>query len=204
MITVPTTLVLGAGASKPYGFPLGGKLRDEICEVLNDQDGYYFKLLQAIGFLPGHIKAFRDEFAGSMMNSIDLFLGRRAEFKEVGKAAIALKIARKERHVSTVNPGMEGDWYQYLWNRIAANHPWEDLPRNRLSIVTFNYDRSFEYFMHSVMQKTFGKNSEECAEMLARFEIVHVYGSLGKPTFWDSQGKKYSPDCTPEEIKKSC
>lgn len=33
MITRRTVLVLGAGASKPYGYPLGGELRNQICGV---------------------------------------------------------------------------------------------------------------------------------------------------------------------------
>ena len=34
MIEKKTVLVLGAGASKPYGFPTGGELQDEISAVL--------------------------------------------------------------------------------------------------------------------------------------------------------------------------
>ena len=35
MITVPTTLILGAGASEPYGFPLGVGLLNKVCELEN-------------------------------------------------------------------------------------------------------------------------------------------------------------------------
>ncbi len=36
MITKPTVLVLGAGASKPYGYPLGGELLEYIYAVLEN------------------------------------------------------------------------------------------------------------------------------------------------------------------------
>jgi len=37
MITKPTVLVIGAGASKPYGFPTGQELRDYILELANPE-----------------------------------------------------------------------------------------------------------------------------------------------------------------------
>ena len=36
MITKRTVLVLGAGASSHYGFPLGEGLRDRVCGLAND------------------------------------------------------------------------------------------------------------------------------------------------------------------------
>ena len=38
MITKSTVLVLGAGASKAYGFPIGQKLKEDICELANSND----------------------------------------------------------------------------------------------------------------------------------------------------------------------
>jgi hypothetical protein len=36
MINKKTVLVLGAGASKPYGLPLGTELRDSVIKKKND------------------------------------------------------------------------------------------------------------------------------------------------------------------------
>lgn len=33
MITENTIFILGAGASKPYGFPTGAELREQICKL---------------------------------------------------------------------------------------------------------------------------------------------------------------------------
>ena len=48
MIGVPTTFVIGAGASKDYGLPLGGELH-EIAKSLNPHHTA-FELLIASGF----------------------------------------------------------------------------------------------------------------------------------------------------------
>ena len=36
MITKPTVLVLGAGASNPYGYPLGGELLGDVISMLGN------------------------------------------------------------------------------------------------------------------------------------------------------------------------
>ncbi|WP_156096076.1 hypothetical protein [Methanobacterium sp. SMA-27] len=41
MIKTPTVFVLGAGASIPYGYPSGEKLREEICHELEDPSHPY-------------------------------------------------------------------------------------------------------------------------------------------------------------------
>ena len=38
MITVPTALILGAGASADYRFPVGNDFRNQFCELLFDEE----------------------------------------------------------------------------------------------------------------------------------------------------------------------
>ena len=54
MITRPTTLILGAGASQPFGFPTGSELRARILGLtrLNDTDSK--NLLSIFGFNQDH------------------------------------------------------------------------------------------------------------------------------------------------------
>ncbi|MGD1089626.1 MAG: hypothetical protein ABR955_13025 [Verrucomicrobiota bacterium] len=35
MITKPTTLILGAGASKPFGFPTGNEIKERVLSLNN-------------------------------------------------------------------------------------------------------------------------------------------------------------------------
>jgi hypothetical protein len=47
-----------------------------------------------------------------------------------------------------------------------------------LSIVTFNYDRSLEYFLYSSWTNRFN-DAETAKELLNSINLVHVYGSFG-------------------------
>jgi hypothetical protein len=78
----------------------------------------------------------------------------------------------------------------------------EDLSRIPLSIVTFNYDRSLEYFLMTALRNSLGANEDETAQALAEIPIVHVYGQLGRPHFWDPDGREYNPNRTSAIIQK--
>ena len=56
---------------------------------------------------------------------------------------------------------------------------WEDLPRNKIAFVTFNYDRSLEHYLATAFEHKYGKSREEALAMVVNFPIVHVYGMLG-------------------------
>lgn len=78
MITEPTVLVLGAGASKPYGFPSGKELKDLVCKRLYYDLATEFKqpgkTLMEIGFTKEEIQTFRDALYFSGRSSVDAFL----------------------------------------------------------------------------------------------------------------------------------
>ena len=48
MINLETVLILGAGASKDFGFPTGRELVEQVCDFLGDQDRQDFNLLKDI------------------------------------------------------------------------------------------------------------------------------------------------------------
>lgn len=50
MIEHPVLLILGAGASKPYGFPLGGSLTTNILDELKNQESDFTKNIVHYGF----------------------------------------------------------------------------------------------------------------------------------------------------------
>jgi hypothetical protein len=58
MIKTPTVFVLGPGASIPYGYPSGEKLREEICHELEDPSHPYGRMLQSQGFSEKEILEF--------------------------------------------------------------------------------------------------------------------------------------------------
>ena len=93
MIERSTVLVLGAGASAPYGFPLGNQLCERIIRETGQGDNQQLReILVNFGESTDAIDDFRNAFQLSAMPSIDSFLARREKFIKVGKAAVAATI----------------------------------------------------------------------------------------------------------------
>ncbi len=74
------------------------------------------------------------------------------------------------------------DWYQLLFNALSTPNKFEDFPssNDKLTIVTFNYDRSLEFYFLEAMQGMYPEHSkDDCWEKLNLLNIKHVYGSVG-------------------------
>lgn len=187
-------LVLGAGASEPYGFPIGGELREKIIghEPINYRTSPDEEANRSY---------FKEIFSKSEMYSIDAFLTCRPEFSQLGKDYISEILLQYE---AARTPS--GNWYQYLWNHYRTP-TLDELDFSSLKIVTFNYDRSLEYFLLNAILNTYGKGEKVSIERLMTLEVVHVYGSLGP--IWDSTtmsttaGEKIIPFGSPRLIRNA-
>jgi len=177
MIEVPTVLVLGAGASCPFDFPSGKKLVTIIIQNL-EPGTILYNILSKHDFKKD-ISSFRHALLRAQPLSIDAFLEYRPDFEKIGKEAIAGTLLQFERWSGFNSMLLDGrnNWYQYLFGRL--NTSFDTFGDNNLSVITFNYDRSFEHYLFTVLKNTYNKTDEECAEKLKRIPIVHVHGSLG-------------------------
>lgn len=195
MIQHETVLVLGAGASMPYGYPSGSALR----RMLVDQDLY--KPLIEFELIREHaLKSFCRTFQFSGMKSIDAFLSRRgheclpgsnATVEEIGKMGIAIAL-RKNKSLDSLfhsqalpNGNVDIDradnWYEYLWDRLTQGVSATNLDffkSNRLTIVTFNYDLSLEHYLFSAMTNSYGISETQTRELLDCIKFIHLYGKL--------------------------
>jgi len=195
MILKPTVLVLGAGASAPYGFPCGRKLLLDICKALSSPSSSLSKKLIEYGFHWQDIVEFQKGLDLSNQPSVDAFLEKRPQFVEVGKAAIVCSLIPYEQPQKFHGRG-EMNWYEYLFGQIDAK-------LDKLSIITFNYDRSLEYFLSLSLKHTYDINGEQTSVLLKSIQIVHVYGQLSKLTISTSDGRPYSPDLDKEVFHNS-
>ena len=184
MIKKKTVLILGAGASAPYGYPIGRGLRQSILKLSSNEGA---NLTRLAGLRASYSESRGDEldvfveaFRKSQNESIDAFLAHRPKFENIGKRAIAAVLLDVENWDSLFRYEPEDHWYQYLL-RYIAEEPWSEVDLSNLAIVTFNYDRSLEHYLLGVFIERSGKNREEVAGKLKQLEIVHVYGSLGSP-----------------------
>ena len=202
MITDPTVLVLGAGASAPYGFPVASELKQKICDAFA-KDPTATRFLHEGSEIPMNVfLEFREAFRKSGQSSVDAFLERRPDFIPVGKLAIAYCLIPYESEDAFFQPTCGGDWYQYLFGKLNAS--FEEFGQNKLSVITFNYDRSLEHFLLTTLQHSHGKTFDECADLLVNHvPIVHVYGQLSEHRYPHPEARQYSPDREPFEAVAS-
>jgi hypothetical protein len=192
MITTPTVLVLGAGASCPYGFPTAKKLKVLICEAFASKTSPpSIFLSEDCNFAPEQFFQFKEAFLRSGQPSVDAFLERRPEFLDVGKLAIAFCLMPFEIEEKLYHPDGK-DWYEYL--SVKLNSSFEEFGENKLSIITFNYDRSLEHYLLNSLMNLHGKTRDECASALEKIPIVHVYGQLGAQPYPKQGPHQYRPD----------
>jgi hypothetical protein len=176
VIAKPTVLILGAGASVDYNFPTGRKLLWDICQDAIRPTGKLFNFLtNSLSISPKDIEDFRQALRNSSAPSVDLFLENRKEFEEIGKLAIAATLIPYEEYDALV-PREKARWYETLFHLMVEGGPFED---NKLSIITFNYDRSLEAFLFLSFQNMYGFDVKTALERLGKIPIVHLYGSLG-------------------------
>lgn len=176
MISNQTILILGAGASEPYGMPLGSGLKERILDIgLGRSGGKPFTSITA----REDLGRFTAAFHASRLFSIDAFLANRPEFSEIGKLCIAAVMLDAEANSPFARNAIPPDWMDYLWNRIAAGTSWDTLYMSNLAVITFNYDRLLETFLLRAMMGTFPIKQEEAIQRLSTLRVEHVYGSLG-------------------------
>lgn len=234
MINDKTVFILGAGSNHVYGFPTGSELREYIItEFLSDleniwdiyknpphpKDHQYFifnthpqindkRKNEYLKIAPEFINKFKD----SSNPSIDLFLSRNTRFEDIGKTAIIIKILRDERG-SKFDEDLDAtsriiDWYKHIFIKMSETlietDSFTDFKKNNLTFITFNYDRSIEYFIHKSLYNSFDEiidhkmeiytDNEYSPENLMPFKFLHVYGKISE-LYWQSGGElDYSPN----------
>ena len=199
MITEETVFIIGAGANVPYGFPTGKGLRKQICY---DWWKLYDKIigneLKASGGrseeernqftknLLDEAREFINAFRRSSTESIDLFLGRNPELSAIGKRAIAtcIKFAESQSKFREDMSDESQDWYSYLFtkltDKLATPDSYKRIGENKVSFITFNYDRSLEYFLYTSLSNSFRSIPSENLPVkeILPFDFIHVYGQL--------------------------
>lgn len=197
MINQRTVLILGAGASSDYGFPLGRGLRNLICGIKEHAKS----LIADAGFTEANIDEFVNDLRHSGYQSVDSYLEGNPEFKSVGKAAIAACLIPYEIPTSLFPPGAPNlHWYELLLNMM--DNPIGEFVNNPLSVVTFNYDRSLEFYLFRALATRY-RSEARAADAMAQFQLIHLHGSLGTLRQLDSNGREYDDKLSPSAISNA-
>src|SRR5439155_26172550 len=104
-----TVVVLGAGASAPYGFPSGQKLMNDISRGIRAKNRL-FEDLVLCGWAPAQLMQFADELSHEDRYSLDAFLETHPDFLKLGKEAIAQALIPCEAD-SNIAARREDGWY---------------------------------------------------------------------------------------------
>ncbi len=195
MIKEKTLFILGAGASLPYKFPLGSDLKKFIC---SDKFGSSFiaclkkekhELMntnkQQVEY---NINVLRKKLKlVPKKTTIDYFLSNHPDQRYQGIQAILFSILYYERNsrFNYDSDENEGDWYSHLIDNmmkdLGEKNPIDNIGKNNIEFITFNYDRSLEYYLFNGLNSSFEQATyENIKEQLNKIKIDHVYGKLGE------------------------
>jgi hypothetical protein len=177
------------------------------------------------------VKQFIETFKGAV-KSIDVFIANNPKSAPTGKYIIAFEIFRaekesrfreeiqseKERLDSHDNKkyvrgraGFYGDdWYSYLFKRITdslvGKDALPDFSNGNISFITFNYDRSLEYFFYDSLKCLYSEVSEDdrITQTLKQLKILHVYGQIA-PLKWQNPSDyvDYNPQINESILQNS-
>ena len=203
-MTTKTVFVVGAGASKELGLPIGSELRDSIVNLFRNGDHSFLNGFSFAGS-PGrrnYSTNSRDIAARvfqslPLSTSIDEFIDEQADdaIEFAGKMAIVSKILEEERSSAVYthrgrNGGLfdgsvlSNTWYADLWRMIRTGCRTKEQIEKRLgsiAFIVFNYDRCVEHVLISALRTYYSKaiSYPEADSLVSSTEIHHVYGQCG-------------------------
>jgi hypothetical protein len=182
-----TTLILGAGASAPYGYPLGIGLRDEL---LRGPTGFDQRL-RDLSIDAAEWADVQAALYDYQKPSVDEFMSAYPEHSQLMKLAIAHELNRFESHIQHTNPSHKDPWYRVLLDDYLGDDM--DFGSGILTIVTFNYDLSLEkYLIATSKARHRGRTDEQRQASLAHLNIQHIYGHLGPVIDIHGTGRQYA------------
>jgi len=191
MINKKTVFVLGAGSSAHLGFPTGTDLKDRVSSIPKDRNQYapFYSYLNYKDISTEDSDRFFSDLKYSGKSSVDAFLEHQSEFyAAVGKAAIATILIPFENKDKLFDKSSR--WYGILFKQMSAT--FEEFSNNQLSIITYNYDRSIEYYLVESLMHSYQRSRQEVASAMKHIPIIHLHGDLGRPKYFTYLGENNS------------
>lgn len=210
MLDRQTVLVLGAGSSVEFKLPAGDGLANVIAgrtffwhdrygELSRGDLTLYRALKNRFATPNAVLMAGRRISEGlPLSRSIDDFLynhGHDECLVATGKAAIVQSILEAERSSSLMRfyaedaeyrSGALADqidtWIYKLFSFIQTGVRLSEVDSifEGLSVINFNYDRCVETFFYHALQRAYGIEAGHAAEIVAKLDITHPYGVVGR------------------------
>lgn len=166
--TDKVTIILGAGAHKPFGFPLGDGLKDDVAnQLVNAANNIGDKKAKE------HYHTLR-RYLLDCGFSIDRFLTEhKASDKDIRPLIAKSLLGNENSHKEQVM----ADWLKYLWPYMVEK---KHVLTKRFVFITFCYDRTVQYKLARACEGLWGMTPKDAAELVeTTIPIYHVYGSFG-------------------------
>jgi len=84
------------------------------------------------------------------------------------------------------------DWYRYLLSK-AVKQDLDEIVNSEIKFITFNYDRSIEFYFYNSLKHRFNIPELEIIKYLDKIEFVHVHGKLGYLP-WETDNEEQTVD----------
>lgn len=107
------------------------------------------------------------------------------------EASSKMKVDRSNNKIDFT--GLKATWFNEFFQLVSENCTPEDLPERlaKVAVISFNYDRCIEHFLHSSFQNYYGVSPGRATELMSGLDIYHPYGIVG-PLPW--MGPTFSID----------
>lgn len=205
MITTDTVFIIGAGGSKPYGYSLGWELKEYLYSLKyksfikyrDDENHNNDTEINPI-FDLDKVTQFQKIFSGTGKDiSIDKFLSMNKsnpDYNEIGRFGIIKHISDCEmKSNQALHIHNDKDWISLLIDKMTEDiedeNGFEYFAENKIHFITFNYDRSLEYYLFDAFKNCYyttcgGKHfSKTKPEDFFKFDFIHLYGCIA-PLLW--------------------
>jgi hypothetical protein len=208
-------IIVGAGASKEVGLPLGFELKNQISSILHpfivnnflSIDDTFSQTMESLFSdrakdFPAFKIAAKKIYDGlPLAISIDNLLDAHKDdlfANKCGKVAIAQAILNAERNSSifidetTQNRIdfnlVEGTWFSEFHKLLTENCQYDNLKYrlSHINIINFNYDRCIEHFFYYALKTYYTLSDKQAKDVINIFNVFHPYGSIGNLPFSNS------------------
>jgi hypothetical protein len=191
MLKEKTLLVLGAGASKPYCFPTALELATKIIskdfEIVKS---IYRKNCITEKCFENKLRAFTMHFLYDFNKaqpiSIDEFVLGQKKNRNSEIAAKKLMVSYLLKLEEISEEISEYNWVELFFDIVSKGvaslfDDEENIDENfeKVKIITFNYERSFEHFLLARLNNSNKVNSAIAFLRSFQKNIIHIYGTIG-------------------------
>jgi len=186
LLSVKTTILLGAGASFDYGFPLWIKLKEDLLEALNNHKDYGIDNDSGVDWWVEALNKMSDS------DTVDkIATNAPAEHFDLFRNILGIVICKYEAEDSTKQTtGWIENFAAKFCELLKSKYPDTDSIQQIISnidIITLNYDRVFNIRFNNQVVTCFKKSLTKPREFEKKFKsifsrlptIYHPHGCLG-------------------------